>query len=78
MTTGQTKVEKTTLTFDGKTRTVKMPSLSRPGVTHTVLIACSCEGFQFNGYCYHLSEAAVIAREDARAAAQRTKSRLLR
>lgn len=68
----------TTVTFDGSVRTVRLPSASRPDVNHTVLLACSCEGFQFNGYCYHLADAAIVVREDGRAQGARVRARLKR
>ena len=73
-----TATVQTTVTFDGSVRTVKMPSASRPDVNHTVLLACSCEGFQFNGYCYHLSDASIVLREDGRNQRTRTRVRLKR
>jgi hypothetical protein len=71
-----TKTLKTVVEIDGPVRTVKMPSLSRRDVTHTVTFACTCEGFTFAGYCYHLAEAARVLKEDATAARLHTKVRL--
>ena len=73
-----TTTVQTTVTVDGPVRTVRMLSASRPDVKHTVLLACSCEGFQFNGYCYHLAEAARTLREDGQVQVSRTRARLKR
>jgi|WetSurSiteA1Bulk_404760.scaffolds.fasta_scaffold315490_2 hypothetical protein len=69
---------KTVVAVDGKVAGVRIPSGSRPGLTHKVLLSCTCEGFQFGGFCYHLAQAASIVREDARAQAARTRARVAR
>lgn len=66
----------TVVAVPGSVRSIRVGSASRPGVVHQVVLTCSCEGFQFGGYCRHLEEAAEIAREDARAARLRTRIRL--
>lgn len=67
---------KTLVEFDGAVRGVTVPSASRKKVTHKVLLACTCEGFQYTGHCYHLSKAAAIVSDDARAQAARTRARI--
>jgi hypothetical protein len=61
--------------FDGSVRGVTIPSATRK-INHKVLLACTCEGFQYAGHCYHLADAAAIVREDARAQAARTRARV--
>jgi hypothetical protein len=67
---------KTTVEIEGKVTQVRMPSMSRPGVVHKVVLSCTCEGFTFNGYCHHLTEAVIVAREDARYLRARTRIRV--
>lgn len=66
----------TVVAVDGAVRSVRIGSASRPGVVHKVVLSCSCEGFQYAGHCYHLGEAALIVRDDSRAARLRTRIRL--
>ena len=67
---------KTLVSVDGKVSGVRIPSATRKNLTHKVILSCTCEGFQFGGFCYHLAEAATILREDARAQALRTRVRM--
>lgn len=66
----------TVISFDGDVRGVRIPSASRKGVTHKVLLACTCEGFQLGGFCYHLGAAADVVHNDVRAQALRTRQRV--
>lgn len=60
--------ESTTVKFSGVSpRTSTVPSLSEPGKSHRVLLACDCKGFQFNGHCRHIAIAlGNLAGEDKR------------
>jgi hypothetical protein len=66
----------TVVSFDGEVCMVSMPSASRRGLNHKVLLACTCEGFQRGGFCYHLSAAADVIHGDVRAQALRTRQRM--
>lgn len=67
---------KTLVAVDGKVNTVRIPSATRRGLVHKIVLSCTCEGFQFGGFCYHLGSAAEVMREDARAQAARTRARM--
>lgn len=66
----------TVVSFDGDVRGVRVPSATRKGVTHKVLLACTCEGFQMGGFCYHLNVASEVIHNDVRAQAARTRQRM--
>lgn len=67
---------KTVVAIDGPVHTVRVPSSTRKGLAHKVILACTCEGFKFTGRCWHLSEAVNVNREDTRAQQVRTQARL--
>ena len=69
-------IMQTVVTVPGSVRSVRVASASRPGVVHQVVLTCTCEGFQFNGFCRHLYEAASILTDDSRAQRLRTRQRL--
>lgn len=69
------KTVKTLVEFDGAVRSVRVPSASRKKVTHKILLACTCEGFQFTGRCYHLDVAVKLNQADARAHDARLRER---
>ena len=53
----------TTLTLEGGVpRAIKVPSSTRPGVKHTVLLHCTCEGFRYGSKCGHILSAAQLLR----------------
>ena len=66
----------TVVSFDGDVRGVRIPSATRRGLVHKVLLACTCEGFQLGGFCYHLNTAADVIHSDVRAQALRTRQRV--
>lgn len=72
------KVVKSLIEIDGKASCVTVPSASRPEVKHKVVVSCSCEGFQFVGYCYHIKEAADVLKADLTVLRERTKQRCVR
>jgi hypothetical protein len=68
---------KTLVEVDGKVHQVRIPSASREGLVHKVVLSCTCEGFQLGGgFCYHLTEAAKVLRDDSRFLAIRTRARV--
>jgi hypothetical protein len=51
------------LSLDGIDRMYRCPSASRPGLWHFVIVyndgrgvQCTCEGFMYNGNCWHSKE----------------------
>lgn len=69
-------IAQTIVAVPGSVRSVRVASASRPGVVHQVVLTCTCEGFQFGGYCRHLGEASEVLRDDTRAQRLRTRYRL--
>lgn len=67
---------KTMVVIDGKVSQVRIPSATRKNVVHKVVLSCTCEGFQYNGFCYHLQSAGMVLREDSRQQALRNRIRI--
>lgn len=65
-----THVVKTTVEIDGPVRIARVPSLSRPGEKHKVVVSCDCKGFRYGGYCRHVA----LASSDLRATAKLVRS----
>ena len=53
--------------MSGPVRAVRVQSATRLKVQHEVVYACSCEGFRYVGYCWHLEAGAVKLRALRRA-----------
>ena len=70
------QILKSLLEVDGKVSQVRVRSHSDASLIHTVLMSCSCDGFQLGGYCYHVPVAHQILREDVIAGKARTRHRL--
>ena len=72
------EVLKTIVAIDGRVSSVTVPSQSRADVKHKVTLSCTCEGFQYVGYCYHIKEAADVLKADLTNLRERTKQRCVR